>query len=221
MSGFRGLTVGLALGGGGARGLAHIGVLETLDELGVRPAAIAGTSIGAIIGAAYAAGYSGRQLRDHAQAILKDRVRLARRFLSARARRRGRLLSRVAHPVLLDAERFRDAFWPSPVTTTTRTSGSAKAARAVPWPLTPLRTSPTCCRPAWRRCWSEDLAGHVQKFGLVDIAYRVGLVDCGYRADAEPFPEQPDGNFQVTLAVLHVGTKTQVDNCFSQLFASV
>ena len=115
MSGFRGLTVGLALGGGGARGLAHIGVLETLDELGVRPAAIAGTSIGAIIGAAYAAGYSGRQLRDHAQAILKHRVRLARRLLSARARRRGRLLSRVAHPVLLDGERFLDAFWPSPM----------------------------------------------------------------------------------------------------------
>ncbi|HWX71284.1 MAG TPA: patatin-like phospholipase family protein, partial [Xanthobacteraceae bacterium] len=39
----------LALGGGGARGLAHIAVLEALDEMGVKPAAIAGTSIGALV----------------------------------------------------------------------------------------------------------------------------------------------------------------------------
>ena len=45
-------TVAVALGGGGARGLAHIAVLEALDELGVRPVIIAGTSIGALIGAA-------------------------------------------------------------------------------------------------------------------------------------------------------------------------
>ena len=51
-------TFALALGSGGARGLAHIAVLEALDEMGVKPAAIAGTSIGALIGAAYAAGLS-------------------------------------------------------------------------------------------------------------------------------------------------------------------
>jgi NTE family protein len=45
-------TFALALGGGGARGLAHIPVLEALDDLGVKPAAIAGTSIGALVGAA-------------------------------------------------------------------------------------------------------------------------------------------------------------------------
>ena len=53
----------LALGGGGARGLAHIAVLEALDDMGTRPAAIAGTSIGALIGAAYAAGMAGRDIR--------------------------------------------------------------------------------------------------------------------------------------------------------------
>ncbi len=41
-------TFALALGGGGARGLAHIPVIEALDDLGVKPAAIAGTSIGAL-----------------------------------------------------------------------------------------------------------------------------------------------------------------------------
>ena len=55
--------IGLALGGGGAKGLAHILVLETLDELGIRPYAISGTSIGAIIGALYAAGLSGKEIR--------------------------------------------------------------------------------------------------------------------------------------------------------------
>ena len=66
-------TVALALGGGGARGLAHIVVLETLDELGIRPVAIAGTSIGALIGAPYAAGMSGAELRKHVMALARDR----------------------------------------------------------------------------------------------------------------------------------------------------
>ena len=43
-------TFALALGAGGARGLAHIAVIEALDELGLRPAAIAGTSVGALVG---------------------------------------------------------------------------------------------------------------------------------------------------------------------------
>ncbi len=55
--------IGLALGGGGAKGLAHILMLEALDELGIRPHRIAGTSIGAIMGALYAAGLSGKQIR--------------------------------------------------------------------------------------------------------------------------------------------------------------
>lgn len=46
----------LALGGGGARGLAHVGVLRVLEREGLRPVAIAGTSMGAIVGALYAAG---------------------------------------------------------------------------------------------------------------------------------------------------------------------
>ncbi len=59
--------IGLALGGGGARGLAHIPMLEVFDELGVRPHRITGTSIGAIIGAVYASGIAGSQIREHVQ----------------------------------------------------------------------------------------------------------------------------------------------------------
>jgi NTE family protein len=58
------LRIGLALGGGGARGTAHILVCEAFDELGIKPALIAGTSIGSIIGAGYAAGFSGKEMRE-------------------------------------------------------------------------------------------------------------------------------------------------------------
>jgi NTE family protein len=56
-------TIGLALGAGGANGLAHILMLEVLDEMGIKPHRISGSSIGAIIGALYAAGMSGQQIR--------------------------------------------------------------------------------------------------------------------------------------------------------------
>jgi NTE family protein len=75
-------TVALALGSGGARGLAHIPVLEAFDELGIRPAAIAGASIGAVVGAGYAADMSGREIRAYAEATLRDRNEIMRRLLS-------------------------------------------------------------------------------------------------------------------------------------------
>ena len=56
--------IGVALGGGGAKGLSHIAFLKALDELGLRPAVIAGTSIGAVIGGLYAAGVSGTGLEQ-------------------------------------------------------------------------------------------------------------------------------------------------------------
>ncbi|MBK5188661.1 MAG: patatin-like phospholipase family protein, partial [Gemmatimonadaceae bacterium] len=59
----------LVLSGGGARGLAHIGVIEVMDSLGIRPDLIVGTSMGAIIGALYASGYSGRQIDSLAKSL--------------------------------------------------------------------------------------------------------------------------------------------------------
>lgn len=58
-----GSRVGLALGGGGARGLAHVPMFEALDDLGIKPYRIAGTSIGAVFGALYASGMSGLEIR--------------------------------------------------------------------------------------------------------------------------------------------------------------
>ncbi len=59
-----GPRIALALGGGSARGLAHIVVLEAFDELGIKPAIIAGTSMGSICGACYAAGLSAAEIRE-------------------------------------------------------------------------------------------------------------------------------------------------------------
>jgi NTE family protein len=78
-------SIGLALGGGGARGLAHILMLEVFDELGLRPKIIAGTSIGALYGAAYAAGLPAREIRQLTEAALGRRLDLLRVLIGARA----------------------------------------------------------------------------------------------------------------------------------------
>ncbi|MCA0432848.1 MAG: patatin-like phospholipase family protein [Proteobacteria bacterium] len=99
------LRVGLALGGGGARGLAHIPVLEVFDELGIRPAVIAGCSMGALIGAAYACGMSGKDLRKHAATLLADRATFARHIFGTRKSKPLKLLSLKSLTSLhLDAE---------------------------------------------------------------------------------------------------------------------
>ncbi len=81
--------IGLALGGGGIKGLAHIALLKKLDELSIKPYKIAGTSIGAIIGALYACGLSGSQIEEriknhiitkgeNSKAIIKKRKALVK-----------------------------------------------------------------------------------------------------------------------------------------------
>ncbi len=60
-----GTRIGLALGGGGARGLAHLGVLRALDRAGIFFDHIAGTSVGALLGASYAAGWTPENALDH------------------------------------------------------------------------------------------------------------------------------------------------------------
>ncbi len=60
----RPVRIGLALGGGAARGFAHIGAIKVLEANGIVPDLICGTSAGSVIGALYAAGYSGFQLHE-------------------------------------------------------------------------------------------------------------------------------------------------------------
>jgi NTE family protein len=61
--------IGLALGGGAARGFAHIGVIQVLEEAGIRPTLVTGTSAGSLVAALYASGKSPTQLQQLAEAM--------------------------------------------------------------------------------------------------------------------------------------------------------
>jgi NTE family protein len=106
------LRIGLALGGGGARGMAHILVCEAFDELGIKPALIAGTSIGAIIGAGYAAGFSGRQMRESAVSFYAKRREVLGRLWRARPLAFTDLLRGRSLTPQFDARTILDSFVP-------------------------------------------------------------------------------------------------------------
>ena len=105
--------IGLALGGGGARGLAHIALLEAFDEMNITPAVIAGCSMGALVGACYAAGMSAKELRLHAEKLLANRVDFARYVFGARKTKPLELLSlKGLASMHLDGERLADLALP-------------------------------------------------------------------------------------------------------------
>jgi NTE family protein len=105
-------SVALTLGGGGARGLAHIAALEAFDEMDVKPVALSGTSIGAVFAAAYAAGMSGKAIHQHVVTMAKNRARFVRRLIGARARVLPNLLAGFRAATLLDAEKLCGKFLP-------------------------------------------------------------------------------------------------------------
>lgn len=109
---------GIAFGGGGARGLAHIHVIEALDELGIRPVAIAGSSIGAIMGAGMAAGMSGREIREYAHSVLSDRTQVASRMWRARPGTLTEALEGGLRVTQFNVERILKAFLPDAVPAT-------------------------------------------------------------------------------------------------------
>ncbi|HKC80066.1 MAG TPA: patatin-like phospholipase family protein, partial [Gemmatimonadaceae bacterium] len=84
--------IALVLGGGGLKGFAHIGVFRALAEMGIEPTVVAGTSIGALIGAAYARGMPVSEMAERARA-------LKRRDLF-RLNRMGMLLERQHSPAI-------------------------------------------------------------------------------------------------------------------------
>ena len=96
-------SIGLALGGGAARGLAHILVLEAFDDLGIRPAVIVGSSMGALIGAAYASGIAAADIRAHALNVLGNPRSAARRILTGGESSPLSLLNfSLSRPVMID-----------------------------------------------------------------------------------------------------------------------
>ena len=91
-------VVGIALSGGGAKGIAHIGVLKVLEEVGVPVDVVAGTSMGSIVGALYAVGYSASDLERIVleidwDGILSDRLDRSRLTMKNRKKEDRYLLS--------------------------------------------------------------------------------------------------------------------------------
>ena len=104
--------IGLALGGGGARGLAHLGVHQRLTELGIPIHCVAGTSIGAIAGALIAAGTVDRALAWCAEPDWKKFPKLMfETRLTAKAISSGRQIERLLAD-LIEAKRFDDLKMP-------------------------------------------------------------------------------------------------------------
>ncbi len=105
--------IGLALGGGGAKGIAHVVALEAFDQAGIRPHAIAGTSIGAIIGGAYAAGYSAKAIRNHVIQVFRDRADVMAKLFRSRAGSLSDIFSGgFGAAVQTDGEALLAEFWP-------------------------------------------------------------------------------------------------------------
>nr|WP_145545506.1 patatin-like phospholipase family protein [Variovorax boronicumulans] len=69
------LKIGIALGGGAAKGFAHIGVIKMLEANGLAPAVVAGTSAGSVVGALYASGMNAFELQEKAVALDEARIR--------------------------------------------------------------------------------------------------------------------------------------------------
>ncbi len=86
-SGDKGKKLGLVLGGGGVRGLAHVGVLKVLEEAGVTVDLLAGTSMGGVVGALYAAGMTAEQIEREVMAL--STTASLRRLIDIRPSYRG------------------------------------------------------------------------------------------------------------------------------------
>lgn len=74
--------IGLALGSGGAKGVAHIPVLKTIDELGLNVSKVTGTSVGAVMAVLYASGLSGRDIEILYQQLFQQEVNFWRKLIS-------------------------------------------------------------------------------------------------------------------------------------------
>lgn len=68
------IKLGLTLSGGGAKGLAHIGILKAIDSAGLKVDYISGTSMGAVIGSLYAIGYNGNEIEHIARTMDWDKL---------------------------------------------------------------------------------------------------------------------------------------------------
>lgn len=111
-------TVAVAFGGGGARGIAHIHIIETLDAMGIKPVAIAGSSIGAIMGASMGSGLSGEEIRAHTLETIGKPGNAISRIWKARPRGMKDAMEGGLRLGQFNVERILEAFLPDTVART-------------------------------------------------------------------------------------------------------
>ncbi|HEY1092676.1 MAG TPA: patatin-like phospholipase family protein [Burkholderiaceae bacterium] len=140
--------VGLALGGGAARGFAHIGVIQVLEEAGVKVDLVCGTSAGSLVAALYAAGRNGRELAAVAEGMdegaITDWTFPSRGLIKGEALARyvrantgGKLIEQMVLPLGIVATDLGDG---SPILFRTGDTGAAvRASSAVPAVFQPVR----------------------------------------------------------------------------------
>ena len=105
-------TFAIAFGGGGARGLAHIHIIEVLNELGITPVAISGSSIGAIMGASMASAISGQEVREFTLSVMTNRVEVMNRLWKLRPGGLGGLIGQGWKFSQFDIEKIVESFVP-------------------------------------------------------------------------------------------------------------
>jgi len=142
--------IGLALGSGGARGWCHIGVLKALDEIGIVPDVIAGTSMGAVVGAAWAGGKLA-ELEDWVRALTPGRFVS---LMDVNLRSGGLVRAREIETVLKDigiADRIEDLGCPFTAIATDMATGreiwldrgptfkAVRASAGIPGVMSPVR----------------------------------------------------------------------------------
>lgn len=108
-------TVAVAFGGGGARGLSHIHIIRALDDMGIRPVAVSGASIGAIMGAALCSGMTGDEIRDYALGMLGNRGEVISRLFRLRPASMTDALDRGFRLGQFDVQRIVQNFMPDSI----------------------------------------------------------------------------------------------------------
>lgn len=93
-------VIGLALGGGAARGFAHVGVIQVLEEAGIRPNLVVGTSAGSVVATLYASGRSGAQLQQVADSMEEAAITDWTLPIFSRGMLRGEALARYINTLV-------------------------------------------------------------------------------------------------------------------------
>ncbi len=144
------LKLGLALGGGAARGFAHVGVIQVLEENGIRPSLVVGTSAGSMVAAFYASGRHGAQLQRLAETMEEAALTDWNLPLSSRGMIKGEGLARYVASVT-GSKRIEDLALPLGIVATDLNSGqgvlfqrgdiatAVRASSAVPAMFDPVR----------------------------------------------------------------------------------